>query len=174
MPRIHLIRAVNVGGAKLPMAELRDMAADLGAAQISTYIASGNLFCEPPGAPAEFDRALERAIETRYGYFREVISRSPAEVRAALTAYPFEVVEPKFAHIYFLTAAPTRQAVGRLMERDLGRDDVEVIGCHLHIRYGGGVHESKLTSVVIAKLLGVQGTGRNLSTVAKLVELASG
>ena len=74
MTRIHLIRAVNVGGAKLPMAELREIAGGLGATEVSTYIASGNLLCNPPGDPAGFDRALEQAIQDRYGYFREVIS----------------------------------------------------------------------------------------------------
>ena len=50
--RIHLLRAVNVGGAKLPMAELREVAASLGATDVRTYIASGNLICDPPGDPA--------------------------------------------------------------------------------------------------------------------------
>ena len=50
----------------------------------------------------------------------------------------------------------------------------QVIGSDLHIRYGGGVHETKLTSPVIARVLGVQGTGRNIQTVEKLTKLAGG
>jgi uncharacterized protein (DUF1697 family) len=172
MPRVHLIRAVNVGGAKLPMAELREIAVELGATDVSTFIASGNLLCDPPGKPVDFDRALELAIQRRYGYFREVISRSRAQVQKALRAYPFEVSDLRFSHIYFLTAKPTAPAVKALGERDLGHDEAQVIGQDLHLRYGGGVHETKLTSPVIAKVLGVQGTGRNIQTVAKLVELA--
>lgn len=38
--RIVLIRAVNVGGAKLPMAQLRSIAEGLGATTVSTYIDS--------------------------------------------------------------------------------------------------------------------------------------
>ena len=91
--RIVLIRAVNVGGAKLPMAELRQIATDLGAEDVSTYIASGNLLCTPPAAPEQFDRALETAMEDRYGWFREVISRTPGQVRAALDAHPFEIAD---------------------------------------------------------------------------------
>jgi uncharacterized protein (DUF1697 family) len=42
---VFLFRAINVGGtAKLPMAELRELATELGATGVSTYIASGNLF----------------------------------------------------------------------------------------------------------------------------------
>ncbi len=174
VPRVHLIRAVNVGGAKLPMAELRDIAADLGATEISTFIASGNLLCEPPAAPADFDRALERAITQRYGYVREVISRSPAQLRKALKSYPFDIVDPRFSHIYFLAGKPTKAGVEALADRDVGPDEWRVIGQDLHLRYEGGVHKTKLTSPLIAKVLGVQGTGRNITTVGKLIELAQG
>ena len=62
--RIVLLRAVNVGGAKLPMADLRAIAGDLGATAVETYIASGNLVCTLPARTRfdAFDRALESAI----------------------------------------------------------------------------------------------------------------
>lgn len=170
--RVVLIRAVNVGGAKLPMAELREMAADLGATDISTYIASGNLLCTPPGDPAAFDRALEEAITNRYGYVREVISRSADDLAAALAEHPFDVVEPKYSYVYCLTATPAPNAVSQFHSRDFGDDVFEIIGDNLHIRYEAGAGTSKLTAPVIAKALGVQGTGRNLRTVEKLIELA--
>lgn len=172
--RIVLIRAVNVGGAKLPMAELRDIAADLGATGISTYIASGNLLCTVPGKPATFDRSLEKAIEERYGYYREVISRSVEELTAALADHPFDVVEPKYSYVYCLVGEPTTAAVTAFEEREFGGDEVKVIGNNLHIRYDAGAGVSKLTAPVIAKGLGVQGTGRNLRTVQKLIDLAQG
>ena len=109
--RVVFIRAVNVGGAKLPMGELRALAEDLGATEVSTYIASGNLLCTPKGGPAAFDRALEKAIQDKYGYFREVISRTPAELQAVLDAHPFEVAEDRFSYVYFLTGRPTVKAV---------------------------------------------------------------
>lgn len=172
MTRIHLLRAVNVGGAKLPMAELRDLASGLGATDVSTYIASGNLICTPPGDPASFDRALERAVQERFGFFREVVSRDVDELRGALQAHPFEVVEAKFSHVYFLLAEPTPTAVQAFESTDWGGDEVRVVGRDLHIRYRDGVAGTKLTPARIAKLLGHHGTGRNLLTVAKLVELA--
>lgn len=170
--RIVLIRAVNVGGAKLPMAELRELATELGATDVSTYIASGNLLCTPPGKPAEFDRALEAAIETKYGYFREVISRSDKELEAALAAHPFEVAEPRYSYVYCLVGTPTPSAITAFAKKDFGSDRFEVVGDNLHIRYDAGAGDSKLTAPVIARGLGVQGTGRNLRTVQKLIDLA--
>lgn len=176
--RIHLLRAVNVGGAKLPMAELREVATGLGATDVSTYIASGNLLCSPPGTSADdfaaFDRALEQAVEERFGFFREVVSRDVGEVRAALEAHPFEVVEPKLSYVYFLLDAPTPERAHAFETTDHGGgEQVRVVGRDLHIRYPDGVAGSKLTPAKIKKALGHHGTGRNLLTVAKLIELAS-
>lgn len=176
--RIHLLRAVNVGGAKLPMAELREVAAQLGATDVSTYIASGNLLCTPPGStPADwaaFDRALERAVEERFGFFREVVSRDRDEVQEALEAHPFEVVEAKLSYVYFLLDAPSAEQARAFEAADHGGgEEVRVIGRDLHIRYPDGVAGSKLTPAKIKKALGHHGTGRNLLTVATLLELAS-
>ena len=171
--RVHLLRAVNVGGATLPMADLRALATGLGATDVTTYIASGNLLCTPPGDPADFDRALERAVEERFGFFREVVSRDVDELRAALDAHPFEVVDARFSHVYFLLDVPDPAAVQAFEAADWGRDEVHVLGRDLHIRYADGVAGTRLTPARIAKALGHHGTGRNLSTVARLVDLAS-
>lgn len=170
--RVVLIRAVNVGGAKLPMAELRSIAEELGATDVSTYIASGNLLCTPKGAPSTFDRALEKAIEDRFGYFREVISRTPEQLQRALDAHPFDVVDDKYSYLYCLTGKPAAAKVKEFEAAPYDDTDVKVIGNDLHIRYREGAGRSKLTAPVIAKKLGVAGTGRNLRTVRTLIELA--
>jgi uncharacterized protein (DUF1697 family) len=168
---VHLLRAVNVGGASMPMADLRALATELGATDVSTLLASGNLLCRPPGDPGAFDRDLERAIEQRFGFAREVISRSVAELRAALDAYPFDRTQPKYCHIYFLAAKPAAAAAEALSGR--GLEDVALVRRDLHIRYRDGVAKTKLTTPLIHRTLGVVGTGRNLDTVAKVARLAA-
>jgi uncharacterized protein (DUF1697 family) len=172
--RIVLLRAVNVGGAKLPMAELRAMAADLGATDVETYIASGNLVCTLPARTKAdvFDRALEAAIEERFGYFREAISRSLAEVERALAAHPFEVLEPKYSYVSFLLGKPTKAAIEKARTYPTGDDRWEVIGQELHIRYATGAGRPQMKDVQIGKALAVPGTARNLNTVQALIDLA--
>ena len=168
-----MLRAVNVGGAtKLPMAELRELAADLGATDVQTYIQSGNLVCVPPRDPEEFDRALEKAIETKYGFFREAISRSPAELRAALEAHPFEVIEPKYSYIAFMAEAPTSEAIAKASTYECGDDVWKVIGRDLHLRYANGAGRPSMPAASIARALDVPTTARNLNTVRKLIDLA--
>jgi uncharacterized protein (DUF1697 family) len=170
--RIVLLRAVNVGPAQLPMADLRAIATELGASDVSTYIASGNLLADVPGDPAAFDRALERAVEQRFGFFRDVVSRTPEQVRAALDAHPFEVVEPKFSYVSFLTAAPTAEALAKARTHETHDDRWEVVGTEMHIRYATGAGRPQMKVDTIGRALGVAGTARNLTTVTKLVALA--
>ena len=171
--RIVLLRAVNVGPAQLPMADLRAIAGELGATDVSTYIASGNLVADVPGQAADFDRALERAIEERHGFFRDVISRTPAQVRAALEAHPFEVVEPKYSYVSFLTGTPTAGAVEKAASFDTHDDRWEVIGTEMHIRYAHGAGRPGMRTDAVMRALGTPGTARNLTTVRKLIELAA-
>jgi uncharacterized protein (DUF1697 family) len=171
--RIVLVRAVNVGGATLPMADLKAMATELGASDVTTYIASGNLVADVPGDPEAFDRALEQAIEKRFGYFREAISRSRDELVAALEAHPFEVLEPKYSYISFMLRAPSDEAVAAAREVPTGEDRWQVIGRELHLRYAHGAGRAELKEAQLLRALGrIPATARNLNTVRKLIELA--
>ncbi len=170
---VILLRAVNVGGATLPMAELRELATDLGATEVSTFIASGNLICDAPDDVMGFASALEKAIEAKYGFFRECIIRTPAELTEARENYPFDVDDPKNGHIVFLLDQPTQAAVAKAREIDTGADRWEIVGREWHIRYDHGAGRSDMKTPAIQKALGVPGTSRNLRTVEKLIELTT-
>jgi len=171
--RILLVRAVNVGGAKLPMAEFRELMSGLGGENVRTYIASGNVVLEVPGDAGAFDRAVEKALTEKYGYVREVISRSPEELEAALEAHPFEVIEPKYSYVAPLTGMPSVDAIARAKEVSTGDDRWEIVGNDLHLRFANGAGRAELDMNKVLKRLGVQGTARNLNTVRALVEMAS-
>ncbi len=171
--RVLLIRAINVGGtAKLPMADLREVLGGLGATDIVTYIASGNVVLTVAGDPVTFDRAVESALEARFGWRRDVISRSPQQVRAAREAHPFDVIEPKFSYVSFLTAAPTAEAITAAEELRTGDDRWQVIGDELHLRYAAGAGQPQLNADALHRRLSVAGTARNLTTVEKLIALS--
>lgn len=169
--RILLVRAVNVGGAKLPMAEFRELLAALGAEQVRTYIQSGNAVVALSGDAQAFDRAVEQALTDRYGYVREVISRSPSELKTALDKHPFTVSEPKYSYIAPMTGTPATAAVEKAREVDCGDDEWKIIGDDLHIRYAHGVGQAQFDMNKVLRRLGVQATARNLNTVQKLIEL---
>lgn len=170
--RIILLRAVNVGKAQLPMARLREIAEELGATDVSTYIASGNLIADVPGKGADFDRALEKAIEKEFGFFRESISRTPTQLRTALGAHPFTVDEPKYSYVTFLLGTPTADALAKAETYETGSDEWTIIGDEMHIKYANGAGRPEMKADSIGRALKVPGTARNLNTVKKLIELA--
>lgn len=170
MTHVFLFRAVNVGGtAKLPMAELRALAAELGATDVQTYIASGNLIATPPGDPLAFARDLEDQVETRFGFRREVIVRDAVALRAARDAHPFVIVDPRFSYLVPLSAAPGDPALAA--DVPSGDDEWALVGTDLHLRYAHGAGRAELDLARLLRALGVAGTARNLRTVDALLAL---
>lgn len=167
--RVIMLRAVNVGGAQLPMADLRAMATELGATDVSTYIATGNLIATVPGDPDAFDRAIEAAVQERFGFFREAISRTRAQLESALAAHPFEVLEPRFSYVSFLQRRPTASAIEAAKALPTGEDCWEVVGDDLHLRYADGAGREQVRTATLLRTLGVPGTARNLNTVREIV-----
>ncbi len=170
MTHVFLFRAVNVGGtAKLPMAELRTLAAELGATAVQTYIASGNLIAVPPGDPAAFAVQLQEQVEARFGFRREVIVRDAAALRAARDAHPFTIVDPSHSFLVPLTSAPVDLTAAA--DVPSGDDQWALVGSDLHVRYAHGAGRAELDVARLLRTLGVVGTARNLRTVDALVAL---
>lgn len=172
MNHVFLLRAVNVGGtAKLPMAELRALATELRATDVQTYIASGNLIATPPADAAAFARKLEAAIEARFGFRREVVTRDAAALRAARDAHPFAIVDPAFSYLVPLSGTPTARARVAAAEVRRGADEWALIGDDVHVRYDSGAGRAELDLARLLRALGVVGTARNLRTVDALLAL---
>lgn len=172
MTHAFLFRAVNVGGtAKLPMAELRALATELGVTEVQTYIASGNLIATPPGDPNVFARQLEGAVEARFGFAREVIARDAVALRTARDAHPFTIVDPRFSYLVPLSAAPDPAALAAADEVPRGADEWALMGTDLHVRFANGAGRADLDLARLLRALGVVGTARNLRTVSDLLRL---
>lgn len=87
-----LLRGINVGGRNtMPMAPLRELLGELGYANVSTYIASGNVILGSDSAPAEIKRQIESALPTRFQLDSELIAvhvMTHAELRAVVDHKP--------------------------------------------------------------------------------------
>ncbi|UYM07220.1 DUF1697 domain-containing protein [Solicola gregarius] len=169
-----LLRAVNVGGYnKVPMAELRTLCGRLGLREVTTYVASGNIAC---AAPPDLDatlRQVEAAIADEFGVETPAIGRTHTDLETAVANNPYTGFEPKLMHVVYLAGEADPDGASALCERDFGDDECTVIGREVYARYATGVQGSKLTPLVMQKLLGVPGTARNWRTAQKLVELTT-
>jgi len=165
---VALLRAVNVGGTgKLPMEDLRALCAELGFADISTYIASGNVIFTCRKSESLVKTALEARLEAYAGKTVGVLVRTAAEIAAVAAGNPFPLRAPNRTVAIFLDAPPPLDA----LERVTGRKDEEIaLGRReIYVHYGEGMGTSKLK--IPAAL---SGTARNMNTVAKLAEIAAG
>jgi uncharacterized protein (DUF1697 family) len=169
--RVLLVRAVNVGGVSLPMGAFRAMLTELGGRGARTYIASGNAVVDVPGDPDAFDRSVEAGLRERFGIDREVISRTPEQLRAALDAHPFEIVDPKYSYVTFLRGEPDTATAASV---PTGPDRWAVVGGELHLRFAEGMGRATLNLERLLRSLGVVGTARNLRTVERLIAMADG
>lgn len=173
--RVALLRAVNVGGRnRVPMAELRAALGDAGFDDVDTYIQSGNLTFRAELADAAAAAAIGSVIADAFSVDTPVIVRSATQVADAVRRHPWTPgeVDEKFHHVVFLAEPPPPDAVDRLADR-AANEDLAVVGPDLHVRYRAGVGRSKLTIDVIDRRLATTATGRNLTTVRALAELAS-
>jgi uncharacterized protein (DUF1697 family) len=107
-----MLRGVNVGGRKLPMADLRALVERLGCTSVRTYVQSGNVVFEAAGTPAALASRLAAAIEADRGFPVPVIVRGARDLAATVSANPFvgegldPDAEPRLFHVTFLGAAP--------------------------------------------------------------------
>ncbi|WP_374437722.1 DUF1697 domain-containing protein [Inhella sp.] len=162
---IALLRAVNVGGTgKLPMAELKAMAAELGFANPRTYIASGNLLFESALPLDEAGARLEARLAAYAGKPVGVLMRSPAELRELLARNPFPQAEGNRLLITFLPAPLAEPLVVKQAQDEAWR----LLGRELWVHYPSGIGSSKLR-IPAAEA----GTARNLNTVQALLGLAA-
>jgi uncharacterized protein (DUF1697 family) len=165
---IALLRAVNVGGTgKLPMTELKAMCVAEGFASVQTYIASGNVVFDSKLPAAKVKAALEKRLQAYAGKPVGVAIRTAEEMAAVLKANPFPKAPPNWTVAIFLDEAPPADALAAIK----GRQDEEVrLGKReIYVAYGSGMGRSKLKIPAATN-----GTARNINTIAKLVELASG
>lgn len=129
MRYVALLRGINVGGKHLiPMADLRAAVEDLGAADVTTYIQSGNvLFDGGEDEPAAWTDRLETALSARFGYAASVVLRSHDEMRAVVAGAPADFgrepdrfredvlfLKPPLDAATAIAQMPTREGVDRV------------------------------------------------------------
>ena len=175
--RIALLRAVNVGGRSLPVADLRDMVGGLGFTDARTLLQSGNLVFRGEGTDEAAEAMLEAASEQRFGFQADYFVRTLKEWDDIIAANPFENEardDPARLVVVALKSAVTKGALEALRGAIKGREYADAKARAAYIVYPDGQGDSKLTISVIERALGTRGTARNWNTVLKLAALAKG
>jgi uncharacterized protein (DUF1697 family) len=165
---VALLRAVNVGGTgKLPMTELKSMCESSGFLNARTYIASGNVVFESKLPEVAVKAELEKCLASYAGKPVEVLVRTGPEMAAILAKNPFKSRAANATVAIFLDERPPKDALKSITGQ--AEEEVALGTREIYVHYGAGMGRSKL-KIPAAK----RGTARNMNTVAKLADWASG
>lgn len=166
MKTIALLRAVNVGGTgKLPMAELKAMAEELGFKNAQTYIASGNLLFDTGLKEAGIKSKLGKRLEEYAGKPIGVLVRTAGEMSKVVADNPFRSEPGNRVVAIFLDKRPPRSALTD--HKGLDDERIALGRREIYVHYPSGQGSSRLV-IPAAKA----GTARSMNTVAKLAALA--
>ena len=176
---VVLLRGVNVGGKnRLPMAEFSGLLTALGAADVRTFIQSGNAVfraaeLDAARAASVWADAIRVGLAERCGLDVPVVILTAAELRALADDDPFagEGLPENALSIGFLSTLPSQDAVRALDPDRSPGDRFAVRGRAIHLVCPYGVAKTKLTNAWFDRQLGVVSTFRNLRTVAALVAM---
>ena len=201
MSFIALLRAVNVGGTKLPMADLRALLEGLGLANVRTYLQSGNAVfdagddTEPASALAT---AIEMRIERDLGPRVGVLVLPGESIADVAAANPFldGGSDTGILHATFLFGPHGEADFGEASDAaycavykaafnklELPADEGEeaaFVGAPplaapvIYLKLPHGYGRTKLNNGWFERKLGTAATTRNWRTVLALAELASG
>jgi len=173
---IALLRAVNVGGIKVSMADLRALLADLAFQEVRTLLNSGNaVFRSQNKTGATLEKFIEAGFTRWTGSQTDFFVRTVEEWKSIITRNPLAEEakrDPGHLVVLLLKRAPTKQEIDALRAAIIGPEIVEADGRQAYAFYPAGIGESKLTIKLIEKKLGTPATGRNWNTVLKLAALA--
>ena len=174
---ISMLRGVNVGGHnKVGMSELRVLYESLGLQDPQTYVQSGNVVFRSKARNASaVAKRIEDAIEQRFGFRCDVIVRTPAELKDVVARNPFAKrrnINPGKLLVTFLADQPAAEARDQVLKMKTDPEELHIDGREVFIYFPDGMGRSKLSWPTIGKKLGTTGTGRNLNSVIKLLEIA--
>lgn len=162
---VALLRAVNVGGRQLAMADLRRVAGEVGLDNPRTFIASGNLLFESGQKEADLKSKLESALTQHMGKPVEVMVRTAEEMRKVVAASPFADQPGNRVVAIFLDDPPPKDALDQA--KNVASERMALGTREIYVHYPDGQGRSKLKIPAAAR-----GTARNMNSVAKLAELA--
>jgi uncharacterized protein (DUF1697 family) len=165
---LAFLRAINVGGRTVKMADLRRHFEQAGLREVETFIASGNvLFSSPEDDSSRLEQHIEQHLEQALGYRVDTFLRTPTEVRSVATLLPFGLESSAF-YVAFLKAPPPPEFEPRLLALENEVDRLAVSGREVYWQCSVSSHLSSFSGAVLEKLLGAPATLRNRNTVVRL------
>ena len=174
MPRSSaFLRAINVGGHNVKMAQLRALFEQLEFSNVETFIASGNVIFDSRATNVQqIEQQIERHLQAALGYAVATFMRSVTELAAVANYQPFTpselAEEGSSLYITFLQAPPDSAAVQKLLTFRTEVDDFHIHEREVYWLCRIRMSDSTFSGALFEKAIGMPATMRNVTTVRKL------
>lgn len=173
MPRFAaFLRAINVGGHTVRMAELRTQFESLGFDRVETFIASGNVIFDALSSDAKgLAGKIEHRLREILGYDVVTMLRTPSEVQAIARYRPFSRAQREAAatlNVGFLAEPLDGPARKIVMACKTDVDDFHVHGREIYWLLKVRQMESIVSAARLERTLKVPITFRGINTVVRL------
>jgi uncharacterized protein (DUF1697 family) len=171
---VALFRGINVVGKnRLPMKELKALLEDIGAADVRTYIQSGNaVFRSAVNDAARLGRKIGAAVKERRGFEPFVLLLEARDLEKAIAGNPFPeaIPAPNTLHLIFLTGAPKKDSLQSLENLRSKSERFKLKGRVFYLHAPEGIGRSKLVAG-LERAFGVLTTARNWRTVTAVRDM---
>lgn len=165
-----MLRGINVGGkASLKMADLREIATDLGFGDVETYVQSGNLIATVEGPAGDAGERLRESIAASTEVAPAVATRTATQMRSIVDRCPFDDTDD--VHVSFLVDGAPRMAPA-VHPSDFEPEKWAVNGRQTYLLLPDGIGRSKLAAAFAKGRQGESSTVRNWRTVTALATRA--
>jgi uncharacterized protein (DUF1697 family) len=173
---VVLLRGINVGGVKLPMADLRRITETCGFTDPKTYIQSGNLIFASARKSAEKIAAeLRTAVAEDLGLDIPMIVRSQGQLKAVIEANPFVKggLDPNQQSVSFFAEDIPANLFADVVLEQYSPEAVRVRKREIYFNLPLGTGHSPMLKD-IGRLKGLTiGTMRNWRTTTTLLSMAA-
>ncbi len=169
---IALLRGVNVGGITVRSADLGNLFRELGFADVSTVLASGNVLFDSDDPADALKPRIERALGERFGYDAWIVLLDREAFERIAAGYPFQRDDEAFTPyvVFGSDPEPLRELADSAGEPDPAVESVALGDGALYWR----VVKGRTIDSPVGRLLGKQKyrtttTNRNLRTVERIL-----
>ena len=166
-----LFGALNVGGNRLKMADLCKAVSACGFSNVRSVMASGNVVFEVNEDDIDvLQKRLTACVRETFGFDSFAVVRDRDALKSEMDGNPFRAGgESKFVLTHMLVAPPPKGALENLVAANSGSERIAGKGRSVYIDFVDGVGSSKLARPLLRRHLGVEGTARSMSSIAKIL-----
>jgi uncharacterized protein (DUF1697 family) len=169
MHAIAFLRGINLGGHNVKKDQLIEIFESVGAREVTTFIASGNVVFDAASKPTE--DAAERAFATAMGYAAPTFIRTTTQLRRIVDRRPFDGRGPETGgtlHVGFLKKKAPVDALASLAD-DINEFHVDGTTIYWHT-HTPRMSDSGINPKQMEKTIGQDSTFRSIKTINNILE----